>query len=209
MMRTMRKISGWFWLGILAASGIHGQTPDVLKFDTAQARVIVTTWQPHQRNPPREYALNRVLVFLGGGQMRMGIATKAEKFDFKAGDAKWSAAGGPYITENPTDHSFQVVEIELKNTIPNPVPITKLDPVRVDSQHYEVMFENDQVRVLRVHYGPREKGALHEHILNRVVCYLSEQPNIKPGDVRISGAMTHTEENETDHPVERIAVELK
>ena len=31
------------------------------------------------------------------------------------------------------------------------------DPVHVDLRHYTVEFENDQVRVLRIRYGPHEK----------------------------------------------------
>ena len=37
------------------------------------------------------------------------------------------------------------------------------DPVKVDSKHYKVEFENDQVRVLRITYGPGEKSIMHEH----------------------------------------------
>jgi hypothetical protein len=37
------------------------------------------------------------------------------------------------------------------------------DPVKVDPKHYKVEFENDQVRVLRVHLGPKESIPLHEH----------------------------------------------
>jgi quercetin dioxygenase-like cupin family protein len=37
------------------------------------------------------------------------------------------------------------------------------DPTKVDAKHYTVAFENDQVRILRVSYGPREKSVLHEH----------------------------------------------
>ena len=31
------------------------------------------------------------------------------------------------------------------------------------------------MRVLRIHFGPRDKGQTHEHILNRVVLYLNDQ----------------------------------
>ncbi len=31
------------------------------------------------------------------------------------------------------------------------------DAVKVDPKHYTVEFENDQVRVLRIRYEPREK----------------------------------------------------
>ena len=71
------------------------------------------------------------------------------------------------------------------------------------------IFENEYVRVLRVHYEPGEKGQTHEHILNRVVFYLNDQPGAKADDVRVSGAATHAEENASAQPADRIAVELK
>lgn len=37
------------------------------------------------------------------------------------------------------------------------------DPVKVDPKHYKVMFENAQVRVLRIHYGPHETSVMHDH----------------------------------------------
>jgi hypothetical protein len=81
--------------------------------------------------------------------------------------------------------------------------------VVVDAKHYKVELDNEQVRVLRVHYEPHEKGQTHEHILNRVVVYLNDQPGAKADDVRMAGAMTHVEENASDRPADRIAVELK
>ena len=79
----------------------------------------------------------------------------------------------------------------------------------VDAKHYKVELENDQVRVLRVHYEPHEKGQTHEHILNRVVLYLNDQTGAKADDVRLAGAATHAEENASDRAADRIAVELK
>src|ERR1043166_4914269 len=37
------------------------------------------------------------------------------------------------------------------------------DAAKVDTKHYTVAFENDQVRVLKVHYGPGEKSVMHSH----------------------------------------------
>jgi quercetin dioxygenase-like cupin family protein len=37
------------------------------------------------------------------------------------------------------------------------------DPVKVDAKHYKVEFENEQVRVLRIKYGPGEKSVMHDH----------------------------------------------
>ena len=87
--------------------------------------------------------------------------------------------------------------------------MTKLDPAVVDSKHYTVVLENDQVRVLRIHFEPHDKGQRHEHILNRIVLYLNDQERAKADDVRMAGAATHTEENASGQPADRIAVELK
>lgn len=32
------------------------------------------------------------------------------------------------------------------------------DPVKVDPKHYKAELENDQVRVLRISYGPRSQS---------------------------------------------------
>jgi len=189
---------------------LRAQAPPNVKLDNEQVHVIAVSAQPHRPSPLVEHPLNRVMIYLDAGQVTWTTETgKVEKIDFKAGQVRWSPAGEPYKNENTTDHPIRIVEISLKNTAPKPLPVTKLDPVAVDPKHYRVEFENDQVRVLRIHYGPRENGAQHEHILNRVVCYLTEHPNAKAGDVRMAGAAIHTEENALDQPVERIAVELK
>jgi hypothetical protein len=50
---------------------------------------------------------------------------------------------------------------------------------------------------------------MHEHLLNRVVVYLNDQPGAKADDVRMAGPATHAEENSSDQPADRIAVEIK
>jgi len=35
--------------------------------------------------------------------------------------------------------------------------------VTPDSEHYTIEFENEYVRVLRIHYGPHEQGNIHNH----------------------------------------------
>jgi len=37
------------------------------------------------------------------------------------------------------------------------------DPITVDPKHYNVEFENDQVRIVRITYGPGEKSVMHGH----------------------------------------------
>lgn len=113
------------------------------------------------------------------------------------------------MAEDISDHPIRILEIDLKGKPAGPAPVSKLDPTVVDAKHYKVEFENEQVRVLRVHYDAHDQGVEHEHILNRVVLYLNDQAAAKADDVRIGGAGVHTERNNGDQPADRIAVEIK
>jgi hypothetical protein len=181
------------------------------KLDTPQAHVYVATLQP--RTPvasPNGHATNRVLIYMDDGQMtRKEGSGKAETIPFRRGDVRWRPASGAYVAENTSDHPIRILEIDLKGKASGSNAVTKLDPTVVDPKRYAVVFENDQVRVLRIHFGPREKGAEHEHILNRVVFYVNDQGGAKMDDVRMSGAAVHIEQNDRDEPADRIAVELK
>jgi len=180
------------------------------RLDTPQTRVYVATLQPRTPSISRTgHATNRVLVYLDDGEMTREESGQTTTIPFRRGDVRWRPASGAYTAENISDHPIRILEIDLKGPPAGPAPTTDLDPVLVDPTHYSVEFENEFVRVLRVRYGPHEKGAEHEHILNRVVVYLNDQPGRKADDVRIAGAATHTEENTLDSAVERIAVELK
>jgi len=95
------------------------------------------------------------------------------------------------------------------------------DAVKVDSKHYTVEFENSQVRVLRVKYGPHEKSVMHRHP-NAVAVFLTDATgkfsfpkaaaqdiSAKAGDVRWTPATVHLPENTSDQPFEVIVIELK
>jgi hypothetical protein len=214
MKRLMRNRRLWP-LALALSAGVAAQNapaPATItpRLDTPQARVIVATLQP--RTPSiasNGHATNRVLIYLDDGRMTRKEGDQATAIEFHRGDVRWRPASGAYIAENISDHPIRILEIDLKGRPGGPAPASALDPVAVDSKHYKVEFENDQVRVLRIHYEPREKGERHEHILNRVVFYLNDQPAAKADDVRMAGAAVHAEENASDRPADRIAVELK
>jgi quercetin dioxygenase-like cupin family protein len=84
------------------------------------------------------------------------------------------------------------------------------------------VLDNPQVRVLRVRIDGGQKVPLHEHSLNRVVVYLSDQrvrvtspagevteAVAKAGEVRWAGTARHAEENLAEKPFEVVVVELK
>jgi len=101
------------------------------------------------------------------------------------------------------------------------VPAMAQDPVKVDSKHYKVEFENDQVRVLRITYGPHEKSVMHEHPANVAVFLTDGQARftlpdgktkdapIKAGAAQSDGGGKHLPENIGDKPFELVLVELK
>lgn len=202
-------------LAILSVSGLGLQNPPAPaaitpRLDTPQARVIVATLQP--RTPSiasNGHATNRVLIYLDDGVMTRKDGDQSATIEFHRGDVRWRPASGPYTAENISDHPIRILEIDLKSSPEATARTSALDPAAVDAAHYKVIFENEQVRVLRVHYGAHEKGQTHEHLLNRVVLYLNDQPGAKADDVRVAGAVTHAEENASDQPADRIAVELK
>ena len=200
---------------LLLTSGLQAQNPSAPatitpRLDTPQARVIVATLQPRTPSIAKNgHATNRLLIYLDNGVMTRKEGDQSTTIEFHRGDVRWRPASGAYIAENISDHPIRLLEIDLKGPPAGPAPVSKLDPVAVDARHYKVEFENEYVRVLRVHYEPGEKGQTHEHILNRVVFYLNDQPGAKADDVRVSGAATHAEENASAQPADRIAVELK
>src|SRR5580658_475075 len=162
------------------------------KLDTPQVRVYIATLAPHTPVPSRTgHATNRVLIYLDNGVMtRQDGGDPAQKIEFHRGDVRWRPASGAYVAENTGDRPIRILEIDLKGKPAGPAPVSKLDPTVVDAKHYKIELENDQVRILRVHYDPHDKGELHEHILNRLVLYLNDQPGAKRDDIRMSGAGT-------------------
>lgn len=95
------------------------------------------------------------------------------------------------------------------------------DAAKTDPAHYKVEFENSQVRVLRVHYGPHEKSIMHSHP-DAVAIYLTDGtmrfkfPDGKTQDVTgkkgqalFTPATVHMPEDIGDQPFDAVVVELK
>jgi beta-alanine degradation protein BauB len=95
------------------------------------------------------------------------------------------------------------------------------DPVKVDPKHYSVITENDQVRILKAHYGPHEKSVMHSHPATAAVFLTdakgkftfadgkTQDISAKAGDAQYSAATTHLPENVGDAAFDVIVVELK
>src|SRR6202022_3197730 len=95
------------------------------------------------------------------------------------------------------------------------------DAVKVDPKHYTVVSENDQVRIVKVHYGPHEKSVMHSHP-NLVAVFLNDSKGQftfpdgkkqditgKAGDAQYEDDTTHVPENTHTSEMDIILVELK
>ncbi len=95
------------------------------------------------------------------------------------------------------------------------------DPIAVDPKIAKVEFENDRIRVLRVHYGPHQKLALHQHPAKIAVCLAkfhmrrtaadgtSAEATCDFGTVTWREPEKHAVENLDDTATETIEIELK
>jgi hypothetical protein len=105
---------------------------------------------------------------------------------------------------------------------PGKVAGTALDPLRVAPKAFTLVFENSQVRVLRLKLGPRQSVPMHEYSLDHLVVCITEQ-NVrvtssegkaedaqhKVGDFSWHGPSKQKVDNLTDKPLETVVVELK
>jgi hypothetical protein len=105
------------------------------------------------------------------------------------------------------------------------------DPFVVAPKAYKLQFENDWVRVVRVHYAPFEKLPVHDHPKRQVIFiylndggpvlfkhvegvsgnYAATRPPTKAGAYRLAGVQpeNHEVENLSDVPSDFLQVELK
>lgn len=199
-------------------------TPSATLFENDQVKVVRALEKPHVKGNFHEHKTNRVMVYLQAGRQRFEYkdGRKPAVFEYTAGEVKWSPAEGMHSPESLGDDPFNIIEVELKKAGPGKKISAKLDPTVIDPKHYRVEFENDQVRVIRAHMGPHESVPMHEHTLNRVTVFLTDQNILattpdgktqtaqhKAGDAIWSTPVTHKEENLNDKPFEVLAVEIK
>lgn len=95
------------------------------------------------------------------------------------------------------------------------------DPVKEDPSHYKVEMENDEVRVLRINYGPGEKSVMHEHPKGVVVFLTDSKVDFtlpgdknmsmqgKEGEVIWTDGDKHMPKNSNNKALEAIQIEFK
>ena len=211
-------------LALLTLAGSPAAADSRTLLENDKVRVVQAVDQPHSPSAPHQHKFNRVMIYLQPGGQRItpqGGAPAALKW--RAGEVRWSPAGGTHVSELVSTAPVTMIEVEIKKEgDPAKRVTTALDPPKIDPQDYRVEFENSQVRVLRVHLAPKRAVPLHEHQLDRVVVYLTDQNTRvttpdgqvdtvqhKAGEASWGGPAKHREENLNDSPFEAVVVELK
>lgn len=95
------------------------------------------------------------------------------------------------------------------------------DSIRLQPQHYTIDFENDDVRVMRIKYGPREKAFMREYV-EGVLVFLTDhhvrftypdgktvETFAKVGDTLWEPGIKYLPENLSDSPLELMLVQQK
>lgn len=185
-------------------------------------RVVQAQNQPGQKSRLHKHDVNRVMVHLSPGVLRLSYQGKpVNDVKFKAGDIRWDPSGGMHTSENTGSTSFRIVEVELKKP-GAPVSWPALDPLKVAPRNYRVEFENEQVRVVRVHIPAKGAIPRHDHAANRVSVALTPariqvtrddgaktEAAFAAGEARWGTPGVHAEQNLLDTPIELVMIELK
>jgi len=95
------------------------------------------------------------------------------------------------------------------------------DPTKVEPKHYKLLFENERVQVVSVHYGPHEKSQMHDHPGGVVVIvtgghlrFTDQSGKVtevysKAGEARWFPPFKHKVENVGDEPYNAVYVGIK
>ncbi len=141
------------------------------------------------------------------------------RIDLDSGKTRYVDGASIADLERASDKSVREIRVELK-AAPAAAALS-LDAVRVDPARYRVDFENDRVRVVRLGFGPGEKGMMVAHP-PRVLATLTEvsvklvfqdgrtdERGAPAGVAAWLEAETLQTENASNQPLEVVLVEPK
>jgi beta-alanine degradation protein BauB len=107
------------------------------------------------------------------------------------------------------------------SSVPKPEVTTYPDAISADPQHYQILYEDENIRVLRVQYGAQEESVMHGHPSTILIPLKTSKLRLTDYNGRIDVLDTrawqvvqtsvgiHKRDNLADTPFEAIAIELK
>ena len=141
------------------------------------------------------------------------------RIDLESRRTRYVDSSSRHELAHPSDKLVREIRVEIKAA--PPASALSMDAVRVDPARYKVDFENDKVRLVRLGFGPRERGVMVEHP-PRVLATLSDvsvklvfrsgrtdERGAPAGVAAWLEAETLQTENASDQPLEVVLVEPK
>lgn len=115
---------------------------------------------------------------------------------------------------------FRLLYLAVSVVVLGPVLLAQ-DPTKVEPKHYTLAFQNAEVEVVNVHYGPHEQSALHDHPGGVVVVLTpghlrftdengkTREVFAKPGESRWFPPLKHRVENLGDTAYNAVYIGIK
>ncbi len=193
-----------------------------VEFENEYVRVLRWTVGPQEKVVMHEHPA-LVSISLAASKTRFTTSDgKTRDVDAKPGQVTWS---GPerHSSQDLGDRASEIIQVELKKkpaAAMTAIPASE-DSVKVDPKHYNIEFQNDQVRVLRIKYGPGEKSVMHAHPAGVAVFLTDGQTkftlpdgkttvsDLKAGQVMWEDRQEHLPANAGGKLFELILVELR
>ena len=190
-----------------------------VEFENDQLRVVRFKLAPGEQSARHHHPDSVVVVLAGGSIQNTTDDGKITTTQLKAGDAFWRPAL-THVTKNVGDTPIEGILVEPKN--PHSArPAGSADPTTVPSARAKVIFENEQVRVLRYRFNPGEMDEMHGHPDNLHISLTDATAMITTPDGKTTAlqakakqinwrpAGLHSVQNTGSRPFEGVLVEMK
>jgi len=190
-----------------------------LEFENEQVRVVRYRIAPGDKTANHSHPNNVNIPLTDVNAKITTLDGKTTEVHGKAGAVAWRGAT-THVVENTGDKPIEGILVEPKKPS-SALPAGAVDEATADPKHAKMEFENDQVRVVRYHYEPGEKSAMHGHPDNVQVFLTDSKANVttpdgktaptsgKAGETRWRQATQHSVQNTGDKAFEGILVEMK
>lgn len=190
-----------------------------VEFENEQVRVVRFKLGPGEQSA-RHHHPNSVIVVLTGGSIQNTTDDgKTISTQPRAGDVFWRPAL-THVTRNVGGKAIEGILVEPKN--PHSArPAGSADVTTFPGTPAKVLFENEQVRVIRFRFDPGEKDAMHGHPDNVQIMLTDAKATVTTpdgkayqsaghaGQVNWRPAIVHSVQNTGDKPFEGVLVEMK
>ena len=190
-----------------------------VEFENDQVRVVRYRLAPGQHSARHSHPDSVIVVLTGGSIENTTDDGKTISSQPKAGDAFWRPAL-THVTRNVGNGPIEGILVEPKH--PHSArPAGSADETALTDARAKVLFENEQVRVLRYFFNPGEKDGMHGHPDNVQILLTDAKATVttpdgktsqsegKAGQVNWRPAIVHSVQNTGDKPLEGVLVEMK